>query len=102
MEERVLFVLRALVGDIGILVVDCFCSNGSLCHLTRIALYSAIHPLPYLPTTSEITTIGYAEYDESMSLLLLPQEEIEDAACCEAEPWVHINCIVFDGKDLGA
>jgi hypothetical protein len=38
----------------------------------------------------------------SLSLHLLPQEEIEDAACCEAEPWMHRYCIVFDGKDAGA
>lgn len=28
-----------------------FCSDGVLCHLTRIVLYSAIPTAPYLPTT---------------------------------------------------
>jgi hypothetical protein len=30
---------RALVGDIGILVADCFCYDGDLCYLSRILLY---------------------------------------------------------------
>lgn len=78
-----------------------FCSDGVLCHLTRIVLYSTYSAIP-AHDEREIITIGYPGYEVSRSLHLLPQEEIEDAACCEAEPWMHRYCIVFDGKDAGA
>ena len=59
-ERKELYVLRALVRDIGVLVADCFCSNGVLCHLTRIVCM--IHRVY---RTRGITTIGYAGYDVS-------------------------------------
>lgn len=71
-----------------ILVADCFCSDGV--GVTLLVLCCIVQCIQYSTYPRRRDHHHRLRRVRSLSdSLLLPQEAIEDAACCEAEPWMH-------------